>query len=119
MLIERKFLPLPTPPRFTGFQPCVVVAGAAVPVFTYCRRHSSPTSRWGGARPSSLVTGYAELQPFPRAVASKSTEYRPSAAIDTTTQFWLATFTGVCVLLLSRLRYIHPATEASTLGGKR
>src|ERR1051325_7898166 len=72
--------------------------------------------RWG-CRKLHLVTPPAIgfVQPFPMAVASYSTPYRPSACILITIQFWLrrATEKGLDALTPARLsssRNIHPET---------
>src|SRR5437764_10997256 len=65
----------------------------------------------------------AAEQPLPSHAASKSTEKRPSANIETMTQFWLGRVTPggkkparateyvPAVLLLFRLKYIQPPTS--------
>ena len=63
------------------------------------------------------------MQPLPRAVASYSTPYRPSACILITIQFWLgrAMEKGLDALVPARLsssRNIQPETLTPTRGGK-
>src|SRR5207248_7668707 len=73
--------------------------------------------------PWTVDSGVADEQPLPSHAASKSTEKRPSANIETMTQFWLGRVTPggkkpgrateyvPATLLLFRLKYIQPPTS--------
>src|SRR5438034_10116962 len=81
--------------------------------------------------PWTVDSGVADEQPLPSHAASKSTEKRPSANIETMTQFWLGRVTPggkkpgrateyvPATLLLFRLKYIQPPTSPDVGSGGR
>src|SRR5438046_5061347 len=79
--------------------------------------------------PGTELSATGAEQPLPSHAASKSTEKRPSANIETMTQFWLGRVTPggkkpgrateyvPATLLLFRLKYIQPPTSPEVENG--
>src|ERR1043165_8773872 len=106
-------------------------AEAGVQVTPAGKTGTPPVGPMSEAGACEVVSWRAAEQPLPSHAASKSTEKRPSANIETMPQFWLGRVTPggkkparateyvPAVLLLFRLKYIQPPTSPEVdIGGK-
>src|SRR5437762_6400390 len=106
-----------------------------VPMYADAGVHVTPAGQTGTSprgpmnAPAVVVSGAAAEQPLPSHAASMSTEKRPSANIETMTQFWLGRVTPggkkpgrateyvPAMLLLLRLKYTQPPTSPEVENG--